>query len=646
MRDRAVLHRLPRPAAYAQWLPRPREHAAALLALRPVPPARPVFTAPGLLVGHCADGTPLVIPDEVRQSTHIHLLGPSGFGKSFLLYSMICQDILAGRGVCVIDPHSELYFMLLNFLVQQGIDPARVVVVNPLLRDWTLKFNPLERIAAEDEPGTGSSLACEAMIRVAGAQDFTETPQLGKLLQNAALVLEEAEEPLALLRQFCAVGPKGGRFRAQLLDKVTDPVVRDEWEDFNTLNRHDQLTAINSSANRVAPFLLDRRIRRMMTFSAGNVDWQRVMDEGKIVLCNLGSTGGRRLSTQARQLIGVLVMHGIAQAAERRRFGSRPFCMYCDEFGQYVSEDFADALDGFRKWGVFLTLAHQRLYQVEKESKNVLDAITSGCRIKLVFGGLGREDAERMARELYTGEVTGDEVKHRTYTRSFRPILQWVDIVSHTVGGSSSAGGSSTRTSGSSSGETTSATSTRGGSMSQSVAATGFGPATVYTSQGIFWQSQSGVSSSSSFHEAVSESEAWGETDSWSESVTTAPVTVFEEFLQDPHVQFSPLEEEWEKRYAQLMNLPRRSVVVKLTGKRATIVPTLTIAERLATPAALRAYERRVCEACPHIVPSAEAEQEFLAKLQQYQLLLVAAAEPEEFAAPTRAVIRRTKQTP
>src|SRR5581483_12140644 len=160
------------------WRRHPRDVVGAILRARPVPPPAPEPT--GLFLGHGPDGKRFILPDAERFSTHIHLIGPSGFGKSFLLYSWICQDILANRGVLLIDPHSEFYFMVLNFLVQQRIPPERVVIVNPLLEDWTLRLNPLQ---GWEGLGSGTALATEAMIRVAGADDFQQTPRLGRYLQ-------------------------------------------------------------------------------------------------------------------------------------------------------------------------------------------------------------------------------------------------------------------------------------------------------------------------------------------------------------------------------------------------------------------------------------------------------------------------------
>jgi len=47
----------------------------------------------------------LSLPDSLR---HLHVIGPTGVGKSTLLLGLICQDMAAGRGVIVVDPKGDL----------------------------------------------------------------------------------------------------------------------------------------------------------------------------------------------------------------------------------------------------------------------------------------------------------------------------------------------------------------------------------------------------------------------------------------------------------------------------------------------------------------------------------------------------------
>src|SRR5439155_20724683 len=72
---------------------------------------------------------------------HLHLLGPTGTGKSTLLLNLAAQDIAAGRGCAVLDPKGDLVRELLariprerlGDLVYLGPDEGpRAVAINPL----------------------------------------------------------------------------------------------------------------------------------------------------------------------------------------------------------------------------------------------------------------------------------------------------------------------------------------------------------------------------------------------------------------------------------------------------------------------------------------------------------------------------------
>ena len=45
---------------------------------------------------------------EDDRRRHVYIIGKTGVGKSILLQDMVIQDIKAGRGVAVIDPHGDL----------------------------------------------------------------------------------------------------------------------------------------------------------------------------------------------------------------------------------------------------------------------------------------------------------------------------------------------------------------------------------------------------------------------------------------------------------------------------------------------------------------------------------------------------------
>ena len=59
----------------------------------------------------------LSLPDSLR---HLHVIGPTGVGKSTLLLGLITQDMQAGRGVVVVDPKGDLVADVLDRIPPSG----------------------------------------------------------------------------------------------------------------------------------------------------------------------------------------------------------------------------------------------------------------------------------------------------------------------------------------------------------------------------------------------------------------------------------------------------------------------------------------------------------------------------------------------
>src|SRR5881394_1477342 len=76
-----------------------------------------------IALGRDRNGSAILLPERPRME-HAHVIGTTGGGKSKLLEYSIRQDIAAGRGVCVVDPHGEhpdsLYRSLLSWLEHRG----------------------------------------------------------------------------------------------------------------------------------------------------------------------------------------------------------------------------------------------------------------------------------------------------------------------------------------------------------------------------------------------------------------------------------------------------------------------------------------------------------------------------------------------
>ena len=56
------------------------------------------------------------------KQTHLRLIGATGRGRSKILERMICENIDAGEGVCLIDPHGDLSDTILKYLEKRGLE--------------------------------------------------------------------------------------------------------------------------------------------------------------------------------------------------------------------------------------------------------------------------------------------------------------------------------------------------------------------------------------------------------------------------------------------------------------------------------------------------------------------------------------------
>ena len=72
---------------------------------------------------------------------HLYTIGKSGAGKTTLLRNLILQDIEAGHGVAVIDPHGDLANDILDHMPRHRIED--VAYFNPADMEHPVGFNLL-----------------------------------------------------------------------------------------------------------------------------------------------------------------------------------------------------------------------------------------------------------------------------------------------------------------------------------------------------------------------------------------------------------------------------------------------------------------------------------------------------------------------
>ncbi|MEI9933254.1 MAG: DUF87 domain-containing protein [Rhizomicrobium sp.] len=243
-----------------------------------------------------------------QRSRHLHVLGASGTGKSKFLESMIRQDILAGRGLCLIDPHGTLADDLVAFCASRNIEKyRRVHIIEPGASEWTIGFNPL-RLRGSEDPKLRVDTMVDACAEVWGGESMDETPLLATCLQLVFYALAVQRLTLVEAIQLTRSSDPEG-FRKLLTERLPDYVYQSYWDDFRSLPRREFEERFSSTRRRLLRFLGSAVVRRILGQQAHVLDARQIMDEGDILIVNLAQregfskTSGRLLGALPRQRV-------------------------------------------------------------------------------------------------------------------------------------------------------------------------------------------------------------------------------------------------------------------------------------------------------------------------------------------------------
>ena len=324
--------------------------------------------------------------DDRRR--HMYIIGKSGTGKSRLLEYLAVNDILAGEGVAVIDPHGELIDRVMKFIPKERIKD--VVYLNPADKDFPIAFNPLESTPEFREEVANGFVS--VLKRIFG---YSWGPRLEYVLKHTVLALTEAKGStmLGIVRMLT-----DKPYRNKVVSQITDPVVQMFWlKEFSTYNDKMATETVAPILNKVGQFTASPVIRNMVGQPVSSIDFAEIMNNQKILLVDL-STG--KIGEANSELLGSLIITKIQLAAMARAYmkeeDRKDFYLYVDEFQNFATESFATILSEARKYRLVLTVANQYIAQMEE---TVRDAVFGNVG-SLVSFRVGATDAAYLEKEF------------------------------------------------------------------------------------------------------------------------------------------------------------------------------------------------------------------------------------------------------
>ena len=335
-----------------------------------------------------ADHRGLGRPFGIRQAdraSHLYVVGKTGTGKSTLLQTMALQDLRAGRGFAVFDPHGDL----IADLRRETAGDERVILLDAHAANWT--FNPLSGVA----PGQESLATAEIVevFRKLWADDWG--PRLEHLLRNVVFtLLEIPDSTLADASRLMT----DKDLREQVAERLENEEVREFWlKEYARYSPAFRAVVTAPLQNKLGALLTDPRVRSILGAKRSSFDLREVMDTGKVLLVNLsrGQIGEGPAQVLGAFLAAHIGLVGLARA-DRAEASRRPFYVFLDEFQMFATRSLASMLSELRKYRVCLTLANQYFSQLDP---GVRDAVVGNVGTLISFR-VSATDASYLAREF------------------------------------------------------------------------------------------------------------------------------------------------------------------------------------------------------------------------------------------------------
>ena len=338
---------------------------------------------------HWGQNLPFFLSHDDRRQ-HLYAIGKSGTGKTTLLRNFILQDIEAGRGIGVIDPHGDLATELLDCIPRHRIEET--TYFNPADVEFPIGLNPLKATIGNRH------LVASGVVEVfRGIWGEFFGPRMEYILYAAVAALLECENVslLGLQRMM-----SDARYRAWVVRQVKDPSVRSFWvNEFEHYGERFLHEAVAPIQNKVGQLLMSPHLRNILGQVRGRIDARFMMDTGRIFIADV-SKG--KLGADKSGLVGAFLVTQFALAAMSRadvaESGRRDFILYVDEFGSFATDSFVSILSEARKYRLSLTLSHQFIEQLKPEIRKAV----FGNVGSLVSFRVGQGDAETLEREFGT----------------------------------------------------------------------------------------------------------------------------------------------------------------------------------------------------------------------------------------------------
>jgi len=324
-----------------------------------------------------------------ERERHCYLVGKSGSGKTTTLFNLAMQDIGAGEGVTIIDPHGDLAEMVADCIPRERTN--EVCYLNVADTERPVGFNPLAHVPVERRALAASGVV--SAFRHLWADSWGARTAHFLYHGVRALLDREGATLIDLPRIYT-----DDLFREKVVANLTDPVTRRFWlEEFGGYATSFRSEASAPILNKAGQFATSPNLRLILGQTSPKFSLEYAMNNRQIVIANLAKG---TIGEEATNVLGSLLISHIQLAAMARSSIKPekrvPHFIHVDEFQSFTTDAFAAIFSEARKFAAHFCLANQFTQQIPEKVR----AAVLGNAGSLIVFCVSASDAKLLAPEF------------------------------------------------------------------------------------------------------------------------------------------------------------------------------------------------------------------------------------------------------
>lgn len=393
------------------------------------------MTEPRLVLGR-VQGRTLFPQKETltdqQMNHHVHVVGPSGYGKTVLLTHVIKHQIQTGKGLLFMDLKADmetiLHFSRIAADAGRANDLQIFSISNPEL-SW--KYNPFQG-------DTANQLRDKIMAALDWSEPYYKHQSASFLLKLLIGLkrLSSQDEIKCTPLQVRECSTRGDEI-AKCIRKLAKEEIHEARcleEAYQFISTPEGQKSLSGLRTQLESLVLSDFGNLISGEGENQIDLFKSARDSKITLIFLDS---RRYPSTAKTMAKFLLQDLKAASAkidaEIPKEQRKPFAVIIDEFADIANEDFVGFLDRARSSKMMLTIAHQEFSDLKRVSPEFAARVMANTSTLYAFMQKLPESAELVSRMSGTKTVWKETVQSqgmgffdlRTGNKSLREVEEF-----------------------------------------------------------------------------------------------------------------------------------------------------------------------------------------------------------------------------